>query len=56
MAAVHGQTERAQISEAEWLAGWIALSFLKDASSALGHFTRGHEVVRFPISVARMAY
>ena len=56
MAAVHGQTERAQIAEAEWLAGWIALSFLKDASSAFGHFTRGHEVVRFPISVARMAY
>ena len=56
MAAAHGQIARAQIAEAEWLAGWIALSFLKDANSALGHFARGHEVVRFPISVARMAY
>jgi len=56
MAAAHGQVERAQIAEAEWLAGWIALSFLKDASTALGHFARGHAVVRFPISVARMSF
>lgn len=56
MANSHRQTGRAEIAEAEWLAGWIALSFLEDAESALQHFTRGHGVVRYPISVARMAY
>ena len=56
MASAHGQVGRAEIAEAEWLAGWIAISFLNDPARALGHFVRGHQVVRFPISVARMAF
>ena len=43
-------------SEAEWLAGWIALRFLNDADAAFTHFYRVYQDVRYPISVARAAY
>ncbi len=43
-------------AEAEWLAGWIALTFLRDAEVALEHFNRLHDGVRFPVSKARAAY
>lgn len=46
----------ADYAEAEWLAGWIALSFLKQPAKALVHFERLYEVVRYPISLARGAY
>lgn len=52
----HGQADRANRSEAEWLAGWIALRFLDDAEAAFYHFYRVFQEVRFPISVARAAY
>lgn len=47
---------RAQIAEAEWLAGWIALRFLDRPDAALDHFLRMHRVVGFPISISRAAY
>lgn len=46
----------ADYAEAEWLAGWIALRFLKDPKAAAGHFGKLYEAVRFPISKARGAY
>ena len=52
----HGQSGRANIAAAEWLAGWIAMTLLEDAESAYQHFTREHASVRFPVSLARGAY
>lgn len=46
----------AEYAEAEWLAGWIALRFLKDPKAAAGHFKKLYEAVRYPISKARGAY
>jgi len=43
-------------SEAEWLAGWIALQFLNNAKVAEVHFKKMYKVVRFPISRSRGAY
>jgi soluble lytic murein transglycosylase len=56
LARGHGQTDRAAVAEAEWLAGWIALRFLKDPGAAFTHFNRIYQEVRFPISIARAAY
>ena len=56
LAEQHGQMKRAGIAEAEWLAGWIALTFLADYDAAYGHFTLAYRVVRYPISLARGAY
>ena len=56
LARDHGQTSAVGIADAEWLAGWIALRFHKDAEAAYKHFTRAHGAVRQPVSVARMAY
>lgn len=49
-------TTRAQIAEAEWLAGWIALRFLDRPADALEHFHRMLSVVSLPTSLARGAY
>lgn len=43
-------------AEAEWLAGWIALSFLNKPKIALEHFERLYRAVAYPISLARGAY
>ena len=43
-------------SESEFLAGWIALRFLKDPSSALSHFKAIATAVTRPISRARAHY
>ena len=47
---------RAQIAEAEWLAGWIALRFLGRPVDAIGHFETMYAMVNFPVSLARGAY
>ncbi|HSO42256.1 MAG TPA: hypothetical protein VLR47_05375 [Rhodospirillales bacterium] len=52
----HALSEPSDYAEAEWLAGWIALRFLKQPEVARGHFLNMVKVVRFPISVARAAY
>lgn len=46
----------ADYAEAEWLAGWIALRFLKQPKTAARHFEKLYNAVRFPISKARGAY
>ncbi|WP_165769406.1 lytic transglycosylase domain-containing protein [Arboricoccus pini] len=56
LAAGHGQSEGVAFAEGEWLAGWIALRFLNDPGTALGHFQRLSAAVTAPISVARGAY
>ena len=56
LARGHGQTDRALVAEAEWLAGWIALRKLEDPGAAYLHFGRAQAVVRYPVSLARGAY
>ena len=56
LAAGHSQTAASTYSEAEWLAGWIALRFLDDARAAFPHFVNMHGAVTMPISRSRGAY
>jgi soluble lytic murein transglycosylase len=43
-------------AEAEWLAGWLALRFTRDAAAADRHFAQMDAGVSTPISKARAAY
>ena len=52
----HGADDAISVSEAEWLAGWIALRFLNDADTALPHFKKVYETVQMPVSLSRGAY
>jgi soluble lytic murein transglycosylase len=56
LASEHRQIEGESFADAEWLAGFIALRFLKEPKDALNHFTRLYEKVNFPVSRARGAY
>ena len=56
LAAEHRQTDPRYVAQAEWLAGWIALRFLRDPALASRHFATLYDGVRYPISVARAAY
>lgn len=58
IASRHGLTTEhaADHATAEWLSGWIALSFLKEPETALGHFKKMYNGVSFPVSRARGAY
>ena len=56
IASHHGQTANRPFSEAEWLAGWLALRFLNRPGDAARHFRAMYDRVRFPISRARAAY
>ena len=48
--------EGPDFAEAEWLSGWIALTFLDDPNMALGHFKNFYDNVGYPISLSRGAY
>ncbi len=52
----HGMSEGPNFAEAEWMSGWIALSFLKDPILAKEHFHKFYENVGYPISLSRGAY
>ncbi len=52
----HGLLEGPELAEAEWMSGWIALSFLKDPILAKNHFTKFYDNVGYPISLSRGAY
>jgi len=56
LAKHHGSFDALSVSEAEWLAGWIALRFLKDGEAALGHFEKVYDSVQTPPSLSRGAY
>jgi len=52
----HGMTEGPDFAAAEWMSGWIALSFLNDALTAKNHFKNFYDNVNYPISTSRGAY
>ena len=52
----HGMFEGPDFAAAEWMSGWIALSFLDDPLLAKDHFENFYNNVGYPISVARGAY
>ncbi|MDR3528370.1 MAG: lytic transglycosylase domain-containing protein [Rhizomicrobium sp.] len=51
-----GLASGSEFADAEFLSGWIALRFLKDAQTALPHFVRLAEGVSRPISKSRAQY
>ena len=52
----HALTEGPNFAAAEWMSGWIALSFLKDPLLAKDHFQNFYNNVSYPISTSRGAY
>jgi len=52
----HGLSEGPELAEAEWMSGWIALSFLNDPLLAKNHFEKFYNNVGYPISLSRGAY
>ena len=52
----HSLDEGPELAEAEWMAGWIALSFLNKPNTAIEHFKTFYKNVGYPISLARGAY
>ena len=52
----HAMIEGPDFAAAEWMSGWIALSFLDDPLLAKDHFENFYNNVGYPISVARGAY
>ena len=52
----HGMTEGPKFAEAEWMSGWIALSFLKNPLIAKDHFHNFYKNVSYPISTSRGAF
>lgn len=56
LAAQHGQTGNVELADAEWLAGWMAVTRLNQPGKAYDHFVRMSNVVATPISVSRAAY
>ncbi|MEM1298199.1 MAG: lytic transglycosylase domain-containing protein [Pseudomonadota bacterium] len=58
VAANHFMTPLAgyDYSDAEWVAGWVALRKLKDPAKAVGHFRRFRDSIETPISIGRGGY
>ncbi|MBL8645103.1 MAG: lytic transglycosylase domain-containing protein, partial [Rhodospirillaceae bacterium] len=52
----HGALDAVSVSEAEWMAGWIALRFLKDGEAALQHFQKVYDTVQLAANLSRGAY
>ena len=52
----HSLDKGPKFAEAEWLSGWIALSFLDDPILAIDHFNNFYQNVGYPISLSRGAY
>ncbi len=52
----HGLENGPEFAEAEWMSGWIALSFLDDPILAIDHFNNFYQNVGYPISLSRGAY
>lgn len=56
LAALHQLAEGANYADLEWLAGYIALSYLDAPDLALDHFQRLRAAVAAPISLGRAGY
>tara|TARA_B100000686_G_scaffold250877_1_gene261136 strand:+ start:49 stop:2280 length:2232 start_codon:yes stop_codon:yes gene_type:complete len=52
----HSMMEGPDYAEAEWLSGWISLTFLEDSNMAVQHFKNFYDNVGYPISLSRGAY
>ena len=52
----HALENGPEFAEAEWMSGWIALSFLNDPILAIDHFNNFYQNVGYPISLSRGAY
>ncbi len=52
----HALSAGPSFAEAEWLSGWIALTFLNSPEYAVSHFKNFYNNVGYPISLARGAY
>tara|TARA_B100000963_G_scaffold239415_1_gene209446 strand:- start:3794 stop:6046 length:2253 start_codon:yes stop_codon:yes gene_type:complete len=52
----HSLSSGPSFAEAEWLSGWIALTFLDSPEYAVNHFQNFYNNVGYPISLARGAY
>lgn len=56
LAASHQLTEGSDYADLEWLAGYIALTYMNDPDLALDHFQRLRMAVATPISLGRAGY
>lgn len=56
LASQHFLTEGDDFIDLEWLSGYIALSYLDDPKTALGHFQTFRRSVNSPISLGRAGY
>lgn len=56
IARAHRQADGTPFAEGEWLAGWLALRFLKQPGEAARHFERLWSGVSTPISRGRAGY
>ena len=56
VASEHSLKEGPEYADAEWISGWISLTFLKDPNMAMQHFKNFYENVGYPISLSRGAY
>ena len=56
IASEHALSAGPDFAEAEWLSGWIALTFLKSPEYAISHFQNFYNNVGYPISLSRGAY
>ena len=52
----HHLNEGAEFADAEWISGWLALSFLNKSELAIKHFENFYNNVGYPISLARGAF
>jgi soluble lytic murein transglycosylase len=52
----NGLTNGSAVTDAEFLAGWVALRFLHKPDHALSHFTHLYDAAKFPVTQARGAY
>ena len=56
VASKHSLDIGPEYADAEWMSGWIALSFLNDPILAIDHFNNFYQNVSYPISLSRGAY
>ncbi|MEL7460108.1 MAG: lytic transglycosylase domain-containing protein [Pseudomonadota bacterium] len=56
LASAHGLTAGRNYADLEWLSGYLALTYLDDPETALGHFQRFRADVETPISLGRAGY
>ena len=52
----HHLNDGPEFADAEWISGWLALSFLGKSDLAIKHFENFYKNVGYPISLARGAY